>query len=198
MLRAIGLHKTVSLRVNCLGEDLFADRLCDSFPVFKLPLVVTAIFGGAIEGDPRHDFRVGEVLRLGANFPDAFVRLSPHALVMAEKNAAHLGAPWRDRQSTLARLRSDVGKFAIDVELQLKRRGIADADRRGFLIPGQPRNGPLVEPALTSHAVKRLNLLRAAGDGADEPVLPGDCLLYMTRIHEGEQRKGCVAQPAEA
>src|SRR5262249_42083948 len=53
---------------------------------------------GAIECDPGHDFRMDEVLRLAANFPNAFVRLPPGSRQICQDDRAQGPATFRDRQ----------------------------------------------------------------------------------------------------
>ena len=92
-----------------------------------------------------------------------------------------------------------VDDLAIDVELKLLVRGIADADRRDAFIAGQPGKLHLGEPALAGQAVHDLHLRRLAGDGAQQPVAPGSRLPRREPgNHQRVEGEGCVAKPAIA
>ena len=52
--------------------------------------------------------------------------------------------------------------------------------------------------ALAGDAIHDLRLLRAAGDGAQQPGLPSPGLLIVAAVHERQQGEGSVAQPTVA
>src|SRR5581483_5505827 len=91
------------------------------------------------------------------------------------------------RQAAFARLCDGVGELAIDVELELESGRVADAHRLRFLVAGEPVDFPFIETPLAGHAVHGLDLVRAAGNGADEPLLPLRSLLGITGVEEGKQ-----------
>ena len=88
--------------------------------------------------------------------------------------------------------------FAVDVELQLRARGVADAHRPRAAIAREPRHLPFHQPALACQAVQRLDLCRRAGDAAPQPGAPGLRLLAIAGMHQREQRERGIAQPAIA
>ena len=90
-----------------------------------------------------------------------------------------------------------VHDFAEHVELQLGMRGIADAHRRRSLITRQPVDNPFGQPALAGDAVHDLQLVGAAGNGAQQPFAPRLGFLVVACMHRPEQRQGGVAQPAK-
>ena len=71
-----------------------------------------------------------------------------------------------------ARLVERVDHLAVDVELELLARRVADADRRGALVAGEPRELELGEAPLAGDAVHDLQVAGIAGDRAEEPAPP--------------------------
>src|SRR6516165_3722243 len=89
-----------------------------------------------------------------------------------------------------------VKNFAVNVELRLVYRGIADADGARPFKSGQPRDLPLGEPPLTAQTIHDLQLIGAARDRAKQPVAPSLRLVVIPRVHQCQEGKGGVAQPA--
>ena len=152
----------------------------------------------AIEGDPGHDLGIGEMLRRPAHFPDALIGLAPDILEMFEKRDLSVPSGFVGRQPAAPRLMIGVHDLAEHVELQLGVRRIADAHRRGFLVAGQPVGVPFGEPPLAADAVHDLQLIRAAGDRAQQPFAPSLRFFVIAGMHGAEQRQRGVAQPAIA
>src|SRR6185312_17520830 len=73
----------------------------------------------AVEGDPHHRLRVGEVPGLAAHFPDAAVGLLPDRLEMGEQRALQIPAGVACGEAARAPLVQRVHHFADDVELEL-------------------------------------------------------------------------------
>src|SRR6516165_450713 len=96
------------------------------------------------------------------------------------------------------RLEYCVGNFPEDIKLQLLRSRIADAYGRGVLIASEPGDDQFRQPVLSADAIHDLHLVRAAGDGANEPVSPYLGFVVVSQMHEGQERKGGVTQPAKA
>ena len=117
---------------------------------------------------------------------------------MFEKFQLDVPARFVGRKPAAPRLVSHVHGLAEHVELPLRVRGVADAHRRRLLIAGQPICDPFDQPPFAADAVHDLKLLRAAGDGAQQPFAPGLRLLVIAGMHDGEQRQRGVAQPAVA
>ena len=88
----------------------------------------------AIERDPAHDLRVGEVLRIAANFPDALVRTTPHLLQVLEDRAQEVPIGRPRLQAAAFALKEGVDDFAEHVELKLSMCGIADPHWRRLLV----------------------------------------------------------------
>src|SRR4029078_2290374 len=111
-------------------------------------------FDRAVEGDPGHDFGIGEVPGGTADFPDALIRVAPDFRQMVDE--FELGAPTRlvARQAAAARLMMHVHDFAEHVELELAVGGGADTERRGILIAWKPRRDPFGQAPVAADAVR--------------------------------------------
>src|SRR4051812_15715586 len=83
----------------------------------------------AVDGDPGHDLGVDEVPARPADLPDAFVRLAPRVLDVAQERELELPRVLVGLEPGLARLQQRVHQLAVDIELELPRGGVADADR---------------------------------------------------------------------
>ena len=91
-----------------------------------------------------------------------------------------------------------LGDLAVDVELQLRRGGVADPHRPRPLVAGQPLELPLVEAPLAGDPVHDLQLAGIAGDRPQQPLAPRLGLVAVARPQHREQRQRRVAEPAEA
>ena len=78
----------------------------------------------------------------------------------------------RGREALAARLVERVDDLAVDVELALVGRAVADADRLRALVAGEPGKLELGEPPLAGDAVHDLEVVRRARDRAEQPVAP--------------------------
>ena len=78
-----------------------------------------------------------------------------------------------------------VGDLAIDIQLKLRMRSIANANRAAALIAGEPRDLALGELALSSQAVHDLQLRRLPRDGAQQPLSPGLSFFQKTGNQQG-------------
>ncbi len=92
----------------------------------------------------------------------------------------------------------DVGDLAVDVELQLFGRRVADAHRPRIGVAAQPRRLELRHAALAAQTVQNLDLARVAGDRPQQPAAPGERLFLETRVQQRDEDEGRVAQPAVA
>ncbi len=88
--------------------------------------------------------------------------------------------------------------FAVDVELELPRGGVADPHRFRAFVARQPVELELGEAARAGDAVHDLRVGRIARHGPQQPVAEGARLVDVAADHEGAQRQAGVAQPAEA
>jgi hypothetical protein len=139
-----------------------------------------------------------EVLRRPAYFPNSLVRLTPDLRHVTENTAADRNRAINRWQTMALGHIQSVEDLAIHIELCLLHRGIADPHRPRAFVPGQPWHLPLRQPPLAPKPVHDLQLVRAAGDGPQQPIPPCAGLVIKSRMHQSQQREGGVAQPAVA
>src|SRR5262249_15456412 len=111
-----------------LGMDLVPDRAPSLERSFAAELL--AELDPAVEGDPGHHLRVGEVSPPAAHLPDAFVGLAPALLEQPEHVPAELPCRQRSAIVTPTRLIQRAQLLAVAFELLLCGCGVADPDRR--------------------------------------------------------------------
>src|SRR5215469_6754640 len=189
MLRAVRLDKTADLSVVSVAADVVVDLLPQRSPSLHGPFQskFLAALDCPIEGVPNHCLRVRELLAPASNFPNAFVGLPPDLLEVLEQLPFERKAGLMDGQAADARLVEHTSDFAIEIELKLLGRRVADAHRLRSLEAGQPRQLHLRELTLAGQAVHDLHLRRAAGDGAQQPVLPRGGFVEVARAHQYPQ-----------
>ena len=198
-LRAVGLDERVLPGIKTLLADIAADLVAQASPAIEWP-VVAEFFGalnGAIECDPGHHFRRDIMPGLPTSLPDAVIRLIPYLLEMLDHRACERPGFVIEFQLGQAPLVKRIDQFAVHVELQLGMRGIADPDRPGAFIAHQPVRLPFQQAPLAEDAVHDLHVLRRAGGGAQQPIVPGQRLFGVAGVHQRQQREGGVAQPAK-
>src|SRR5712691_13273127 len=85
--RAVILDEGVALAVIGPVEDLLGDLAPHLVPMLARPVEPELLdrFDAAVESDPGHDFREGELAWWAADLPDALVRLLPDRLQIFEK-----------------------------------------------------------------------------------------------------------------
>ena len=83
------------------------------------------------------------MLALAAALPDAVIGLVPYFGKMLQHRAFQRPASFIEFELGHAPLVKGVDQFAIDVELQLRMRGVADPHRLRAFIAGQPSSPPI-------------------------------------------------------
>jgi hypothetical protein len=156
------------------------------------------VLDNTIDGHPSHDLRIGKVSPLVANLPDTCVRFHPHAFQMLHERQLHVPARFACGEAAAPRLVIGVHHLAEYIELDLTERGVADSHRHGIFVARQPRQRAFMEKALAGNAVHDLNLIGAAGNGAQQPFPPGERFLVETGVHQGEQGPCRIAKPTIA
>ena len=152
----------------------------------------------AVERHPSHDLGVGEVPALAPHLPDARIgHTRPDGSQMLQQRPLERPPGLVDAQAAAPGLMQRVQQLAIDVELKLGVRGVADPDRTRALVSRQPRHLPLGEPPLSRQSVHDLHLLRGPGDSAQQPVSPAARLGGVARVEQRQQGPGRIAQPTE-
>ena len=81
LLRPVILDEGIHSRIETLAAHIFIDLTSKSPPFGRLTLQPKLFdaFDGSVHGDPRHDFRVGELPLGTADFPNALVGFVPIA-----------------------------------------------------------------------------------------------------------------------
>src|SRR5215472_9509062 len=82
-----------------------------------------------IEGDPNHHLGVGVLAPAAANFPNPVVGLPPDCLEMFKQLALHRPSGFVDRHLAAMALIERIQQLAVNVELPLTRRRVANANR---------------------------------------------------------------------
>ena len=120
------------LAVEPARADLGVDALTNLAPALDgtLDLIHLDRADPAVERDPGHDLRIGEVLRLSARLPHALIRKTPHVLQVFEDGAEEGPIGGTGVQPTALALKERVHDFSEHVELELSVRRVADPNRR--------------------------------------------------------------------
>ena len=95
-----------------------------------------------------------------AALPDAVIRLVPSPGEVLQHGAFHRPAGFIQFEFCHAPLVKGVDQFAVDVELELRMRGIADAHRLGALVAVEPTGFPFQQSPLAPDAVHDLHVRR--------------------------------------
>ena len=130
--------------------------------------------------------------------PDAVIGLVPLPGKMLQHRAFQFPAGVIHLELGHTPLMKGVDQFAIDIELKLRMRGVADPHRLRALVAGQPCGLPFQKSALAHDAVHDLHVGRRAGRGAEQPIVPGGSFRGIAGVHQRQQREGGIPQPAEA
>ncbi len=169
---AIGLREGAALRVVGPLEDLIVDLRADLLPAPQRPLQLEALAqrDGAVEREPGHHLRLGVVPPRPAGLPHAVVGFLPSALQVVQE-VAELPPESLGQLSHRRRHRpADADDLAVHVELELARGRVADPDRPGALVTGQPVQLVLLQPPFAGDAVHDLRLLGLPGGGPEHGV----------------------------
>src|SRR6185312_12732867 len=183
------LHEARAVAVVAVTAHICMDGF-PRYPPLLERAVHTELLGrsdGAVEGHPRHDLGIGELLAPAAYFPDSLVGIGPDRLEMVEQRALDPPSPLVLAQAAESRLIERVHELAVDIELQLGVRRVADADGAGTLIAGQPRYLPLRQPPLAGDGIHDLKLVGTAGNRAKEPSTPCPRLVVIPCSHQRKQ-----------
>src|SRR3954467_11871943 len=90
--RAVALHEAAALLAPRVLADIGVDLPAHLAPMLDRALASMVLhrLDRAVEGDPAHDLRIGEVARPAANLPQAHVRVPPAGLEVLEQRALHV------------------------------------------------------------------------------------------------------------
>src|SRR5882724_8491037 len=110
----------------------------------------------AVKGDPGHDLGMGEMSAPATDLPDSIVRLLPYRLKMRDERAFQRPARFFRGEAGLAGDIEGVQHLAVNVELNLPRRPVADAHGRRPFIARQPGYFEFRQSAFAGHAIHDL------------------------------------------
>src|SRR5438105_4707084 len=129
LLRPVGLHETSELLVEPVGANLGTNLRSNIAPSVDRPVKreLLSALDCTVECDPCHHLRIGEVLSVAANLPDAFIRFAPYVLEMRKEFPLHGPAGFACNKPVASRLMERIHHFAEYVELQLLMGGVTDA-----------------------------------------------------------------------
>ena len=94
------------------------------------------------------------------SLPYAGIGLVPNVGQVFEEFTLEIPSPTIQLQLGNSRLMKHIHQFAIDIELQLAMRGVADPDRQSSLVTRQPIGFPFRQPTLPQDPVHDLHIGR--------------------------------------
>src|ERR1035441_9971730 len=133
-----------------------------------------------------------------SRLPDAFIGLIPipgDIVSKADEGALHIAI---QMPAVEGELRGCVHDFAIDVELQLVARGIADANRSRFTIARKIVEFAFYGSFIAVDVVHDAQLRLRQTSGLKQPVEKVFRLVPIVEFEQGADGEGRVAQPAVA
>src|SRR6185437_15189105 len=128
---------------------LFMDALAQRAQMRQGSLAIAELLEEAhraIDRDPGHDLRVGEVATAAADLPDAVIRALPYLVDMVQQSHCRHQRLVAAGHAHLAPDIDGVHDLAEDIELELAGGGIADTHRLGALVARQLVQLELGEP----------------------------------------------------
>src|ERR1700738_5388027 len=132
-----------------------------------------------------------ELLARSADLPDALVGLLPDRLQAIDQRPLQLPGFLLRPEADPAREVHRVHHLAVDVELQLARGGVADADRPRALVARQPIQLQLRQAALARQPIEDLELQGLACGRPLPPATPRARLVDVAGAEErGERGSG--------
>src|SRR5262249_12842224 len=128
---AIRLHESASLGIETVGANVGADLVANTAPAVQWTAEAESFstLDTAVDSNPRHHIGIGEMTCWTAHLPHTLIGLSPCLFEMLEHGDLQRPARIAACQSAAARLMQGIHHFAVDVELQLAVRGIANPHR---------------------------------------------------------------------
>src|SRR5258708_10243779 len=109
-------------------------------PTIEWPLAeaMTDLLSRSIDCHPRHHLRMREIASRAAHLPDSFVRLLPTGFQEIHQRSLKAPRIVVAFQFVLSRDVQRVDYLAVDVELKLLMRGVANTHCRTFIIARKP------------------------------------------------------------
>ena len=155
----------------------------------------------AIDRHPAHHARVEELLPPAAHLPDALVGLAPVLAHPVDQPDDVHPRVVRDRRAVLVVQVHRVHQLAVDVELEVRVGGVADAHRARAHVALEVRQrllGQLVAAVDAVHDLQRAVGLRAPAQRAIIQRMNAAASSRVAEPHEAVEREGRVADPRVA
>jgi hypothetical protein len=194
-------HVAVEIRVPCPGGDLPPDELAVLGELLGRSAAEPALLvqlEKAIEGSPAKHTGMGVVTRTCSGFPQALVRHLPVATHVLAKVTEHsLRLPIKGTSSS-SELGGGVDHFAVDVELGLLGRGVANTDRSGSPVTRQMVQGPFSGGTLAVNVIENPQLRPGQAGGVQQPAHERLGLRREAQPEQRAHRQPRVAPSAEA
>src|SRR5215472_13305760 len=177
---------------------MFVDLVAQRSPMIERAskLKTLEVSNCAIHSHPRHNFGVSELLSFSTYLPDALIGLHPDLFEMGYPISLYCGTLLRHSRCGFPGLMHCIGNFTIDIQLELSSCGVADTYGLGVLVTRQPGNLPLEQTSFAGNAIHDLILRRLSGNSSHQPVTPRRSLAVKSRVHEGQESKCRIPQPA--
>src|SRR5580698_9770082 len=194
------LDEGVFAHIIPVRADLCMDRSAGLAPALERSLEPEFLDRAhrAIECNPRHHLRMREMAPSASHFPDALVRLSPDGLEVQQEGAFQRPGCVAGGETSAARDIKSVEHLAVDVELELSDRAVADTDRRRSFVTRQPRDLKFLEPSFARYAIENLQVVRGARDRPQEPLVPRLGLVENASANQRIKGESRVAEPAKS
>src|SRR5262249_23689207 len=149
------LAERIRLRIDSLLVDGLPDRAAGLAPPIHVRVALVGFRDPQepIQGDPRQHLRADEVPEVATDLPDAAVGLLPLLEDGLTDSAQKLPEDVVDLAAVAPVVPRRIEHLAVDVELELLRRRVADSDRPGAAVPVEVIEHDLGQEALAADAV---------------------------------------------
>jgi hypothetical protein len=156
--RPVVLSERLAFGVVSTLTHLVVDVLAQPTPALGGPLEVQPLhrLDGSVHGHPGHDLGVGEVPAGSSDLPDAFVWLVPGRLQEVEQAPLELPRRGAGLDADPPSLVHGVHDLAVHIELELAAGRVANANRLGARITGEPLQLLLRQATLAGRPVHDL------------------------------------------
>ena len=135
---------------------------------------------------------------LATRLPHALIRLLPDRFEVLEQFQRQIPGVRVALEAEAAAGVKRIGQLAVNVELQLLVRRIADPHRATTFVAGQPRDFVFGQPALAGETVHDLHFRGMPGRGPQQPLPPGAGFASISGAQQRIKRQGRIADPAVA
>ncbi len=194
------LHKVPAFFVPEIAPDIRVDRLACLVPAGER--CRQRAFGGqadrTVQRHPAHQPRVQEVVLLAAHFPDTHVFAVPDITDLIREFDRAFPAVVGNGFAVFVDQINRIHQLAVDVQLDLVERLIADTHRRRAAMPAQVRQLSFRQLLVAVDAIQDVDLdglVAAVADPPSEPTHVVVGFVDKTQAHERVDRERGVTDP---